>query len=234
MKQYKKLFLVGNSYLNKKLLNILNTKNQKNLKFDKIKIINLYNPYKIYIPDFQNSIIVYSSFPSTNFYNYSFFKLYIYLKGIYLKILGAIKAFKEINCKQVYLNSYRTFYKPLKYTKTSFDFLYTYYNKKIYEKTKYFNNVSHFFLPFIYDKDLIQKENSLFNRWNKSKKIKLDNNILPTLSFNEFSKLFFEKLKELEDQKFHYIFPAKEITIEELFQIYQYYKRSLNNENSIK
>ena len=120
---------------------------------------------------------------------------------------------------QIFLNSYRIFFK----TKNNFfDKLYIKFNEKFLKK--FDKQISNYFLPFIYDKDLINKKNSLFWRWDNGSKLYNKNNYLPTLSYKDFIEIFNLKITQCKIENF--IFPSEIKTIKDLYIIYQKLKES--------
>lgn len=201
-----KIKIYGRGYLAKKLY--------KDLK--EIENFEIYseieNPLKL-------DLILYLNFPSTST---NFLYDYIYLQNKYFKIRNSI--IQNLGTPQIFFNSYRIFYE----TKNNFfDKLYIKYNKKILEEFKF--SVSNYFLPFIYDKDLINKENSLFWRW-KNKNIfrynlKEANSFIPTLSYKDFLEITIDKIKSFSYTREQFIYPAQMKTIKELYSIYEDIKK---------
>ena len=185
----KNIYIIGRGYLAKQLSKFLS----KDDKYSK------YNIYQLSIERLHNKeidhkdIIIYSNFPSINYYNELIPKN---LYSHYKEIKESMRLYKDKEIIQIFLNTYRISY-PTK--NNLFDKFYIYFNKKLFKETRYFINTYHFFLPFIYDKSLILKPGSLFNRWFynlniKKKKLDFYKTILPTLPLKEFQKEFISKL----------------------------------------
>ena len=190
----KKLLILGRGYLAAKLSKDLSQK---------------YNIYNLYQENDTYDLIIYANFPSTS---KSFLFDYFYLKNKYIEIFKLLE--KNLDIPQIFFNSYRIFYK----TKNNFfDFLYIKYNLKIFKKFK--DYISNYFLPFIYDKDLIYKENSLFYRWNNKSQLYNENLFLPTLSYKDFLEILIQKIEKFKKENF--IFPSNLKTLKELYQEFE-------------
>ena len=196
MKRIKRkgILVIGRGYLAKKLY--------KDLPKERIveKWLYLRPKYKDFVLNNFDTII-FANFPSTQMPLLTLYKKY-------KNILQAIETFKDKDIKLIFLNSYRIFY-PTK--NNLFDYFYIYLNKKLYQKTRSY--VNHFFLPFIYDKDLICKTNSLFYNWFKGSKLTNETLELPTLSYKDFLEIFKEKINESSQ----YIFPSNIKSLNKLY-----------------
>jgi len=196
----KNILILGRGYLATKLSRDLS---------QKYIIHNLYHENNTY------DLIIYANFPSTS---KSFLFDYFYLKNKYIEITKSIE--KNLNISQIYFNSYKIFYK----TKNNFfNHLYIKYNSKIFKKFK--DYISNYFLPFIYDKDLIYKENSLFYRWNNSLKLYNKDLFLPTLSYKDFLEILIQKIENYKKE--NYIFPSNLKTIKDLYFEYERLKNEI-------
>jgi len=193
-----KILILGRGYLAKKL--------SKDLQG---QIFNMYDE------DQKYDLIIYANFPSTSTGSKIFD--FFYLRKKYYEITELIERNLETN--QIFLNSYRIFFK----TKNNFfDKLYNKFNEKIFKN--FDKQISNYFLPFIYDKDLINKKNSLFWRWDNGSKLYNKNNRLPTLSYKDFIEIFNLKITQYKTENF--IFPSEIKTIKDLYIIYQKLKES--------
>jgi len=174
-----------------------------------------YEIHNIFQKNTKYDLIIYSNFPSTS---KSIFYDFFYLKKKYYEIIKDIQ--KNIGTPQIFFNTYRIFYK----TKNNFfDKLYIWYNLKIFKNFE--NYISNYFLPFIYDKDLIDKENSLFYHWNNGLKLYNPKLCLPTLSYKDFLEIIIQKIENYKQENF--IFPSNLKTIKELYYDYERLKNEI-------
>jgi len=191
-----KILILGRGYLAKKL--------SKDLQG---KIYNLFDENENY------DLIIYANFPSTS--TGSKFFDFFYLRKKYYEIIELIK--ENLKTNQIFLSSYRLFFNI---KNNFFDDLYIKYNKKILKE--FDNQISNYFLPFIYDEDLINKKHSLFWRWNNGLRLYNENQYLPILSYKDFIEIINTKIKNYKTENF--IFPSNLKTIKEIHEIFLKYK----------
>jgi len=223
MKYKKRILIIGRGYLANKLYKDI----PKDFLVDKWVYFKDKNDIPFILKNFD--LLIFANFPSTKTENT--FNSISRMKKKYKDNLNILNNLKyKINT--IFLNSYRTFYKVKGFN--LFDYFYTKYNKKLFEKTK--KTTDHYFLPFIYDQDLIKKEGSLFNRWYQDRTLYNEEKLIPTLSYDKFLAIF---LENIEKEKNNYIFPSTLKSIKELFEIYnkcleEFYSQRKVNETKIK
>jgi len=176
------IYIIGNGYLSKKLRNIIDF-------FDKITFIKKISNFDIFSS--TNNIYIFSCFPSVEFQNY----ISEFDKKKFIVYQASKIAFKNNNYF-IFFNSLRTQYQIIN---SKFDKDYIKYNLKFLDLSLTYKHFYNLLLPFIYDKDLIKKKNSVVYKiyHNILTEKDFDNQYIPFMEYKNFEKYLIKLIKKI-------------------------------------
>ncbi len=180
MIRYQNIYLVGKGYLSNKLIKYLKDFSQKR----KINFNSYPNlEYFILNKKIENSIVILSCFPSVKYDN--FYETNFLIKKIFVD--DFLNQNKNSSNKIIFFNTLRIQYKIIQ---NDFDKKYISYNEWFLKQSFKYNNFYNLLLPFIYDKDLYKKENSIAHKIYKNNLSIKDfgNKLIPFMKFRNFKK----------------------------------------------
>ena len=209
------IYLIGRGYLIKKLEPYLvEFSNKNNIQFKQYvntqncAILNGSMQRKKL---FENTLLIIGEFHSTPKYNNKYtnsnnqFSDFIELEKLdfllkYQRTQMFAKDAQKYNNKIIFLNSMKS---VLCTNKSKFDKVYIKYNKKVLKLSKKYNNFYNLLLPYVIDKDILNKPNTIFEKIEKNeiKEKDLNNDLIPIQFFNSFKIDFLNFINEIIENK---------------------------------